>query len=430
MAPAALLILLALLGLGVPIAAALGGLGMILDFLFSDMPLYLAVGEVTWGISTKILLFTIPLFMLLGAIMVQTGMASPMYLALSHWLSWLPGGLMHTNIGASAMFAATSGSSAATAAVIGQMALPEMERRRYNKRLFLGSISAGGTLGILIPPSGQMIMFGFLTDTSVPRLYIAGIIPGVVIAAAFILTTLIACLLVSRWGGDRIHSTWRQRITGLPGLIPPITIFAVVIGTIYTGFATPTESAALGVVTALAFAAIKRRLNWPVMVAIMDNTIQLTGMILLLLIGAFSLNFVLSATGLTRELVSIVAQSGLSPTGLIVIVCLFYFLLGCFMESLAMTVMTVPIVFPIVVSQGWDPVWFGILVMVLVEIAMITPPVGATLFVSHGVRTDGGPMTDVFLGAAIYLPALFAFIVFMVAFPEFILWLPNIAFPR
>lgn len=430
MAPVALIILLVLLGLGIPIAAALGGLGLALGGLFSDMPLYLAMGEVTWGISTKILLFTIPLFMLLGAIMVQTGMAGPMYEALSHWLRWLPGGLMHTNVGASAMFAATSGSSAATAAVIGQMSLPEMEKHKYNKRLFLGSISAGGTLGILIPPSGQMIMFGFLTDTSVPRLYVAGIIPGLLIAAAFILTTLLACWAVPRWGGRPIQTTWKERLSGLPHLLPPLAIFAVVIGTIYTGFATPTESAALGVITALAFAAFKRRLNWRVMVAIMDNTIQLTGMILLLLIGAFSLNFVLSATGLTRELVSLVAQSGLSPTELILLVCLFYFVLGCFMESLAMTVMTVPIVFPIVVSQGWDPIWFGILVMVLVEIAMITPPVGATLFVSHGVRTDGGPMTDVFIGAAIYLPALFSFIALMIAFPDMILWLPDIAFPR
>ena len=428
MAPYALSILLALLALGVPIAAALGGLGLALGALFSDMPLYLAMGEVTWGMSTRILLFTLPLFMLLGAIMVQTGMAGPMYQALSHWLSWIPGGLMHTNVGASAMFAATSGSSAATAAVIGQMSLPEMEKRGYNKRLFLGSIAAGGTLGILIPPSGQMIMFGFLTDTSVPKLYVAGMIPGLLIASAFILTTFIACTLVPGWSGEKTQSTWTDRFTGLPHLIPPLTIFAVVIGTIYTGFATPMESAALGVVIALAFAAVKRRLSWRVMIAIMDNTVQLTGMILLLLIGAFSLNFVLSATGLTRELIGMVEQSGMSPTELILLVCLFYFILGCFMESLAMTVTTVPIVFPIVVSQGWDPVWFGILVMVLVEIAMITPPVGATLFVSHGVRTDGGPISDVFLGSAIYLPALFFFVALMIIFPEMILWLPNFAF--
>lgn len=430
MAAAALIILLSLLGLGISIAAALGGLGLALGALFSDMPLYLAMGEITWGISTKILLFTIPLFMMLGAIMVQTGMAAPMYQALSHWLAWLPGGLMHTNVGASAMFAATSGSSAATAAVIGQMSLPQMEKHKYNKRLFLGSISAGGTLGILIPPSGQMIMFGFLTDTSVPRLYMAGVVPGLLIAAAFILTTLVACWIVPKWGGEKVETSWDERIAGLPHLLPPLVIFAVIIGTIYSGFATPTESAALGVVTALAFAALKRRLSWQIMAAIMDSTIQLTGMILLLLIGAFSLNFVLSATGLTRELVSIVAQSGLSPTELILIVCLFYFILGCFMESLAMTVMTVPIVFPIVVSQGWDPIWFGILVMVLVEIAMITPPVGATLFVSHGVRTDGGPMTDVFYGAAVYLPALFLFVALMIVFPDLILWLPDIAFPK
>lgn len=428
MAKVALIILLILLGLGVPVAAALGGLGLALGTLFSDLPLYLAMGEMTWNISSKILLFTIPLFMLLGSIMVQTGMAAPMYNALSQWLSWLPGGLMHTNVGASAMFAATSGSSAATAAVIGQMALPEMQKFKYNKKLFLGSISAGGTLGILIPPSGQMIMFGFLTETSVPRLYVAGIIPGLMIAATFILTTLIACLIVPRWGGEKVKTSWSDRIKGLPDLIPPITIFFVVIGTIYTGFATPTESAALGVVTALIFASFKRRLNWPVMVAIMDNTIQLTGMILLLLIGAFSLNFVLSATGITRSLVGLVNQSGLTPTELILFVCLFYFILGCFMESLAMTVTTVPLVFPIVVSQGWDPIWFGILVMVLVEIAMITPPVGATLFVSHGVRKDGGPITDVFIGSAIFLPALFGFIIFMINFPDFILWLPNLTF--
>ena len=202
-------------------------------------------------------------------------------------------------------------------------------------------------------------MFGFLTDTSVPKLYVAGMLPGLIIAAAFILTTFIACVFVPRWSGEKTNSTCADRFKGLPHLIPPITIFAVVIGTIYTGFASPMESAALGVVIALAFAALKRKLSWPVMIAIMDNTVQLTGMILLLLIGAFSLNFVLSATGLTRELIGLVEQSGMSPTELILLVCLFYFILGCFMESLAMTVTTVPIVFPIVVSQGWDPVWFG-----------------------------------------------------------------------
>ena len=213
----------------------------------SKLPLSLAMGEIAWGTSNNFLLVAIPFFVLLGEILLRSGMAERMYNALVLWVPWLPGGLMHSNIAACAMFAATSGSSVATAATIGTVALGEVEKRGYSERLFLGTIAAGGTLGILIPPSINMIVYGVLTDTSIPKLYLAGFIPGIILASLFSLTVLIICLIRPQLGGKPTSASWAQRIAALPDLLPPLIIFLAVIGSIYAGWATATESAALGV---------------------------------------------------------------------------------------------------------------------------------------------------------------------------------------
>src|SRR5919109_1874447 len=218
-------ILIALLALAVPVAAALGFLGLALADLYSKLPLALAMGEMAWATSNNFLLVAIPFFVLLGEILLRTGIAERMYNALVLWVPWLPGGLMHSNIAACAMFAATSGSSVATAATIGTVAMGEIKKHGYSERLFLGTIAAGGTLGILIPPSINMIVYGVLTDSSIPKLYLAGIVPGLVLASLFSLTVLIACLLRPALGGRRMRAEWGARIRALPDLIPPLVIF-------------------------------------------------------------------------------------------------------------------------------------------------------------------------------------------------------------
>ena len=256
-----LILLLVLLGISIPVAAALGVLGLLLDSLFSSLPLKRAMGEMAWGSSNEFLLVAIPLFILLGEILLRAGFAQRMYDAMAKWLSWLPGGLMHANIGASTVFAATSGSSVATAATVGTVALPQIKRFGYNEPLFLGSIAAGGTLGILIPPSINLIIYGVLTNTSVPKLYLAGIIPGLLAALLFMGVIIGACLWRPAWGGQRVHASWGDRMRSLVHLLPPAFIFLLVVGSIYAGLATPTEAAALGVVGALVLAASFGRLN-------------------------------------------------------------------------------------------------------------------------------------------------------------------------
>src|SRR5262245_24982397 len=236
-----LAILIGLLALAIPVAAGLGILGLSLSGLYSKLPLSLAMGEIAWGTSNNFLLVAIPFFVLLGEILLRSGMAERMYNALVLWVPWLPGGLMHSNIAACAMFAATSGSSVATAATIGTVALGEVEKRGYSERLSLGTIAAGGTLGILIPPSINMIVYGVLTDTSIPKLYLAGFIPGIILAGLFSLTVLLICIIRPRFGGVPSTTNWRLRIAALPDLLPPLIILLAVIGSIYAGWVTATE---------------------------------------------------------------------------------------------------------------------------------------------------------------------------------------------
>src|SRR5690554_1068537 len=222
MVATSLILLLVLLGLSIPVGAALGVLGLILDPLYSMLPLTQAMGEVSWSTSNEFLMVAIPLFILLGEILLRSGIAEKMYGAMSLWLSWLPGGLMHANIGASALFSATSGSSVATAATVGTVAIPEIKKQGYNESLFLGSIAAGGTLGILIPPSINLIIYGVLTNTSVPRLYLAGIIPGLAMAGLFMLAIALACMARPKWGGKKVSASWGQRLASLVHLLPPL----------------------------------------------------------------------------------------------------------------------------------------------------------------------------------------------------------------
>ena len=424
MIPVTVAVLLGLLAIGIPVAAALGVLGLVLDRLYSFLPVHLAAGELAWAASTDFILLAIPMFVLLGEILLRAGIAERMYGAMTHWLGWLPGGLMHANIGSSALFAAVCGSSVATAATIGTVAIGEQQRRGYNERLFLGSIAAGGTLGILIPPSINLIVYGVLTETSIPQLYLAGMIPGLLLSLLFMGMILLACLVKPAWRGRDESSSWSQRIRTLPDLLPPLLIFVVVVGSIYAGWATPTESAALGVLAALLLAAARRRVSLPMLRATVEGTMRTTAMIMAILIAAYFLNFVLTAIGLTAAVNAWLLGFGLTPMQTLIAVVLFYLVLGMFMETLTMMVATVPIITPVIVSMGFDPVWFGILIILLVETAMITPPVGINLYVVQGVR-ERGRIDDVLLGATPFVLTLMIMMALLITFPSLALFLPT-----
>ncbi len=421
-----LIILIGLLALAVPVAAGLGVLGLILSGLYAKLPLSLAMGEISWATSNNFLLVAIPFFVLLGEILLRSGMAERMYNALVLWIPWLPGGLMHSNIAACAMFAATSGSSVATAATIGTVAMGEIEKRGYSERLFLGTIAAGGTLGILIPPSINMIVYGVLTDTSIPKLYLAGVIPGLVLAMLFSLTVLIICSIWPLLGGQPTSATWSARIRALPDLIPPLVIFLAVIGSIYAGWATATEAAALGVIAALGVAAVRGRLTLTVLLNAFEGTMRTTAMIMAIVVAAYFLNFVITSIGLTGQVNRFITELGLTPVQLLIAVVIFYFILGMFMETLSMMVATVPIIAPIMFKAGFDPVWFGVLIIILMELAMITPPVGINLYVVQGLRKRG-KIDDVIIGAAPFVITMLLMIVILSIWPQIALWLPSIA---
>lgn len=421
----AIVLLLVLIGLSIPVGAALGVLGLLLDSIYSMLPLSRAMGEMAWGTNNEFLLVAIPLFILLGEILLRAGFADRMYSAMSLWLSWLPGGLMHANIGASTLFSATSGSSVATAATVGTVALPQIKRYGYNESLFLGSIAAGGTLGILIPPSINLVIYGVLTNTSVPKLYLAGIIPGLMMALLFMVTIIVFCILKPSWGGKKIHASWAQRIRCLADLLPPFGIFLLVVGSIYAGLATPTEAAALGVMGALVLAAWTRKLSWRMIRDAIESSMKASAMIMLIVIGASFLNFVMSATGLTTALTNSITGLGVSPMMMLLVLVVFYLILGCFMETLSMMITTIPIVAPIMIALGFDPVWLGIVIIILVEAALITPPVGLNLFVVQSLRKHGS-MTAVINGSLPFVLAMFVMLALLAWVPSLALWLPSI----
>ena len=422
----ALITLLALMALAIPVAASMGVLGLVLAQMFAFLPVSRAAGEVAWTSSNEFLLVALPLFILLGELLLRSGLAEKMYEALARWLSWLPGGLMHSNIAACAMFAATSGSSVATAATVGTVALPEATRFGYNERLFLGTLAAGGTLGILIPPSINMIIYAVLTNTSVPKLYLAGVVPGVLLALSFMAIVAIACVFRPGWGGQRMTSTLGACIAGLVHLLPPLGIFLVVVGSIYAGLATPTEAASLGVMAGLALAWWKNALSWAMLREALLGTMRSTGMIMLIVVAAYFLNFVMSSVGLTTRLTDFVQNLGLSKWQTLAAVVAFYVVLGCFMETLSLMITTIPIVAPVMQALGFDMVWFGIVIIVLVETALITPPVGINLFVVHNVRPKGGSLNDVIIGSLPFVAALFLLLLLLAVFPGLALWLPSV----
>jgi C4-dicarboxylate transporter, DctM subunit len=416
---------LAALMIGLPVAAVLAGLGVAGGLAALGTRMVNSLGNVIWGVQNENLLTAIPLFILLGEILLRSGLADRMYAALSAWLARLPGGLLHSNIGGCALFAATCGSSVATAATIGTVALPALEQRGYILSKSLGSIAAGGTLGILIPPSIAMLIYGSLTNNSVGKLFIAGIIPGILLSASFMLYIAVSELLIGGKQKQEKSLSLREKLRFSKDLISPFVIFGVVMGSLYLGLATPTESASLGVVIALVLARLFGRLDWEALLHCFRQTAILTGTIILIICGAFILNVTLSLLGVPQKMTQLIASLSIEPFTLFVVLLVFYLILGCFLEVLSMQVTTIPIVYPIATAVGIDPIWLGVFIVLMSELAMITPPVGMNLYVVQSIRTDGGPINDVIRGVIPYVLIMIAFTFFIWVVPEVVLWLPR-----
>ena len=418
-------LMMALMIIGLPVAISLFLTAFVGAWALLGAPTLLGFGNTMWSGQNDFILTAIPLFVFLGEILVRSGVAKGLYDCLSDWLRLLPGGLLHSNIGASAAFAAVSGSSVATAATIGTVALPILAERKYGERLMTGSIAAGATLGILIPPSINLIIYGSMTNTSIGQLFAAGVVPGILLTLAFMVFIAAVCFVRPQLAGARSPArAWSEKLASLVDVLPPIAIFAVVMGTIYLGWATPTESAAVGVVCALVVAVVKRRLSFGLLHEAMLATVRISSMILLILVGAHFLNFVIGMIGVPQALTRLVADMGSGPLEIILLLIVFYLVLGCFMETLSMMIATLPVVFPLVVHLGIDPVWFGIFLVLMMEIGLITPPVGMNLYVIQGVR-DRGSIMDVIIGSAPFVLLMLGFVGWMIVWPEMATWLPN-----
>lgn len=419
-------IMLMLMFLSIPVAVAIIAVGAIGGYLMYGAPLVDMMGGVLWSSLNSPSMLAIPLFMLLGELLLRGGIADRMYDALAVWLGRLPGGLLHTNIVTCTLFSATSGSSVATAATVGTIALPALAERNYPIRPALGTLAAGGTLGILIPPSINLLVYGSLANTSVGELFTAAVIPGLLLTLCFSLYVFFAHRDAGALAPDTRDIPLRVKLSLLKHLVPPLVIFGVVMGSIYGGLATPTESAALGVIIALIMVALNGRLSVDLLINCSLQAARTTGMVLIVLMCALMLNVTMAMVGAAQTITAAVASLGLDQFTLLLLLVVFYLILGMFMDAMSMLVLTVPIAIPMVVAVGVDPVWFGIFIVVMCEIALITPPLGMNLFVVQGVRKDGGSFNDVIIGSLPYVFVMLAFTLLIILWPEIVTWLPNL----
>ncbi|MCK4795257.1 MAG: TRAP transporter large permease, partial [Desulfobacteraceae bacterium] len=410
---------------------SLGLVGVIgLFFWQNGLNALVAMGEISWDVCTSFTLMAVPLFIFMSAVLIESGVSTGLYRAVAKWLYRLPGGLAVASQVACSIFAAVSGSSTATAAAIGMISIPEMEKRGYEQKIVVGSICAGGTLGILIPPSIALIIYGTIMETSIGQLFVAGIIPGIVLALMFsgyiIVRVMLKPSLAPR---SEVKVTWKERFTALKGVIPILSLIVLVLGGIYGGIFTPTEAAGVGAFGSVAIAAICRRLNFTVMKRSLLMAVHTTSMIFLIIIGALILSRIVAFLNIPQAFTHTLFKLGLSQWTVFLLVCVLYLIMGCLLDAISMMMITLPVIGPMIVALGFDPVWFGIAMVVLIEMGLITPPVGLNLFVVHGL-IEKGRFEIVALGSVPFVILMAAGLALLVFFPNLALWLPSLMVAR
>ncbi len=418
------LTLLVLLFTGVRVAFAMGIVGLLgLYFLLPQTQLPV-LADRSWTSINSFTLTAVPSFVLMGALLVRSGITTELFDALVTWFGKTPGGLAHASVAASATFAAVCGSSLATAATLGSVAAPEMVRRGYSPRLTYGVVAAGATLGILIPPSIAMIIYGNVVGVAVTQLFLAGIIPGLLLSLLFMVTVFVWGLVSPSAIPKGESYSWSRKLTSTVGVLPFLFLIAAVLGSLYLGIATPTEAGAIGAVAALGMAVKRGRLDWDGFYACLIDTVKVTAFIMLIVVGAAIMSWVFDYLRLPRAMVQLVTDANLAPWLVFAIIVGIYLILGCFIESIAMMLMTLSVTFPVIVSIGLDPIWFGVVLVLLVEIGLVTPPVGLVLFVLKGMSSDVS-LRDIAYGVIPYIFVMLGFIWLLYFFPGIVTWLPK-----
>ncbi len=417
-------VLLAFLGAGMWVAMALLGVGMLAMAMFTSAPFGSILATSVWGASNSWALAALPMFIWMGEILFRTRLSKDMFVALAPWMNHIPGRLLHVNVLGCGIFAAVSGSSAATAATIGKMAIPELEKRGYDKTLILGTLAGSGTLGLLIPPSIILIVYGVAIEESISRLFVAGVIPGIILVFMFMGYIAVWALLnPSKMPPAEAKVPYLERIKRSTALIPIILLITGVIGSIYKGWASPTDAAAIGVVLALFLSWVTGSLSKDSFIASLMGATRTSCMIAFILAGAAFLTVAMGYTGIPRKLAEIIATFELTQTELLVVLTLFFVILGCFLDGISVVVLTVAVIQPIIQQAGIDQLWFGIFIVIVVEMAQITPPVGFNLFVIQGLT--GENILTVAKAALPFFFLLLAGVVIITAFPELVTWLPE-----
>jgi len=428
-----------------PVGAGIIGLGILFLLLAARMPVGFAMALVGFGGASFIIgvdgalsmmglapysevasytLSVIPLFLLMGQFAFKAGLSADGYYLAHRWVGHLPGGIALATVGGCAGFAAVSGSSLAAAATMGKVALPEMRRYNYDMSLATGAIAAGGTLGILIPPSISMVLYAILTEQSIGKLLIAGIFPGILLTSLFMLTIYVLTRLNPTLGPSAPRASSKQRLNAVKSGWGILVIFVVVMGGIYGGICTATEAAAIGALACFLFMVGRRRVTREDFITSLADTGRIVGMIFAILIGATIFSSFLALSRLPVELASWVAALPIPRYGILAIILCFYFVMGCFMDILAMIVLTVPIIFPVIVHLGFDPIWFGVVIVIMMELGLVTPPIGMNVFVLHGIAEDV-PMYTIFRGVIPFVLAMVVCLVMVIVFPQIALFLPN-----
>jgi C4-dicarboxylate transporter DctM subunit len=418
-------VMLFLLVMGVPIAFAMAVVGAVGTLLVAGVTQTLSqVVLIAWDKGTDFVMVCIPLFVFMGQLTSSTGIASELYDFLQKWLGRLPGGLAIASVGACGAFGAVTGSSVACVATMGSIIYPEMKKYCYDAKLATGALASSGTLGILIPPSLSFVFYGILTDTSIAALFIAGIIPGIITILLFSMIILFRCLQNPSLGPVGPRFELKEKIRSAKGVAPVLAIFLLVVGGLYGGIFTPTEASGVGAAGVIVVAAVMKRLNWTNLKRALGDTGLVSAMIFAIIIGGYLIARFLVVTNISNLLITYVNSLNLDKFTFLFFLIILYSVLGCILDVFGMVILTLPFVFPVVLDLGIDPVWFGVFVTIMTELALITPPVGVNVFVMRSIATDV-PMGTIFRGVAPFFVGEYVLIFLLIIFPWMATWLPS-----
>lgn len=421
-------LLLVLLVCSMPVAFVMALAGVVGFALVVSTPAALSMMNADlFDTFSSYSLTVIPLFIFMGQVAFHAGISRRLFHAAYCWLGPLRGGLAMATVGACAGFGAICGSGPATAATMASVALPEMKRYRYDMELASGTVAAGGSLGMLIPPSVVFIVYGILTEQSIGRLFMAGVMPGILIAVLFCVTIYLLCLRRPQLGPAAQNITWGMRWKSLLGVIETLVLFVVIIGGMFVGLFTPTEAAAVGAAGSLAIALIQRRMTWPALVRSLNETVRTSCMVMIIVAGAVVFGRFLAVTRIPYDLATWLTGLPLPPWAIVAFIIVFYLLAGCFVDALGLVLLTVPIFYPVIEALHYNPIWFGVIIVVVTQMGVISPPVGVNVYVVSGIERDL-PLQTVFKGALPFLVCLLVAAAILVAWPSISLWLPSLTY--